>query len=225
MRDRNELHVPGSSRKKICGYLQLQHVLRKGCWSHAVNYPMYRKRSLFYCPLSQTCLLFPPLDRHLHMEQDLLHLRDDLLHAWVYAANPVFTQGLGWCPENSGNILIDNDSTENAVSTVVGCVVRTCLNCDTHGNFVSCNYGDLSTTKFQLLLGKPMGTTFADDFDKFIAQLEKIQGGIASTQIHENFIVVERHDKVLHFTQCVFKKRVSTLAQSIACSFSPQLFG
>jgi hypothetical protein len=152
------------------------------------------------------------------MDRDLPCLHAELLRAKAYAANPAFAQGLGWRPENSGNVLVDNDSAENAVTTVVGRVLETRLNCDAHGNYVSGRYGDLSTAKFHLLLGKPTGTPFADDFEKFIQHFEKIQENIASTQDHQNFIVPDRQAKVLRFTQRVFEERVSILAVTHVCS-------
>lgn len=68
-------------------------------------------------------------------------------------------------------------------------------------------YGTLDTAKFHLLLGKPTGTPFADDFDKGLGTFDKIQADIASTQNRVNFMVVDGKEKGLRFTRAVFNKK------------------
>ena len=141
------------------------------------------------------------------MEHDLVSYRSDLLLSPLYTASPGFLPSLGWHAEKTGHALVIKKTGENTVASVVGQVQERRLDCGPAGNFQKGRYGGLETAKFHLLLGKPMGTPFTDDFDKTLATFNKIQTDIASTQNHVNFLIVDGRDKQLRFTRNAFNKR------------------
>lgn len=69
---------------------------------------------------------------------------------------------------------------------VVGCVLEHRLYCAPNSNYLvsdsESKFGNLSTAKFQLQLGRPIGTVFAMDFDKVLENAAKVQVQVASTQ-------------------------------------------
>ena len=141
------------------------------------------------------------------MEHNLVSYRSNLLLSPLYTASPGFLPSLGWHSEKTGHALVIKKTGENAVASVVGRVQERRLDCGPIGNFQKGRYGGLQTAKFHLLLGKPTGTPFADDFEKALTTFNKIQTDIASTQNRVNFLVVDGHDKHLRFTRNVFDKR------------------
>ena len=145
------------------------------------------------------------------MEHDLPAYRSNVLQYPSYCAFPGFLSSLGWRTEKSGDVMVNKTSNENAVMTVIGRISERRLDCGPTGNFVKGKFGGLETAKFHCLLDKPVGTPFADDFDKGVANLEKAQGNIASTRNRNHFILVNGQEKKLRFTRHVFEKRERTL--------------
>ncbi|KAH9012073.1 hypothetical protein EDB85DRAFT_1900564 [Lactarius pseudohatsudake] len=74
-----------------------------------------------------------------------------------------------------GNVLVDPKKRGNAVTSVVGHVLPSHLDCGPRGNFSNLGFGSLQTSKFQLHIGKLFGTVFAADFDKALANFMTIQ--------------------------------------------------
>ncbi|KAH9055121.1 hypothetical protein EDB83DRAFT_2225435, partial [Lactarius deliciosus] len=95
------------------------------------------------------------------------------------------------------------------VASVVGRVLPTHLDCGPRGNFSNQGFGSLQTSKFQLHIGKPLGTVFAADFDKAVANFTTIQRLKASTGKSVNFIVFDANDTNLRFARNVYEKRVA----------------
>ena len=92
--------------------------------------------------------------------------------------------------------------------SLVGRILERRLDCGPTGCFQKGKYVGLETAKFHLLLGKSIGTPFAEDFDETtrIELFSKIQNNIASTQNHQNFLIVEGQEKQIRFTRRVFEK-------------------
>lgn len=146
------------------------------------------------------------------MAHNLVQYRAQLLLSRFYGASPVFIQGIGWRPEKTGHVLVDERShwRSNIVVAVVGRVLDYRLHCGPNGNHVdNPMYGSLATAKFELQLEKPYGTPFAADYDTVLGNLGKLQAQVASTPGWQNLIVIDERDKKLRFTQNVFEKRVS----------------
>jgi hypothetical protein len=146
------------------------------------------------------------------MEHNLPLYRSKLLLSDSYAARPSFLPTLTWGSEKVGHVLITQETGVTAILSVVGRVLEKGLDCSPRGTFFHKGlYGGLETAKFRLYLGKPTGTLFADDFDKTIAGLRKVQDEIASTLKHLNFIVIDGQETQLRFTRNVFEEREHTL--------------
>ncbi|KAH9018881.1 hypothetical protein EDB85DRAFT_1896964 [Lactarius pseudohatsudake] len=77
--------------------------------------------------------------------------------------------------DHYGNVLVDPKKRGNAVTSVVGRVLPSHLDCGPRGNFSNLGFGSLQTSKFQLHIGKLFGTVFAADFDKALANFMTIQ--------------------------------------------------
>lgn len=154
------------------------------------------------------------------MEHDLPLYRDDVLKFPSYGASPGFLPSLGWRTEKSGDILVNKTSDENAVVCVIGRVSERRLDCGPTGNFVKGKFGGLETAKFHCLLEKPVGTPFAEDFDKSLANLDKVQATIASTRNRNHFILVDGQQKKMRFTRYVFEKRERTLQGLLSTFFA-----
>ena len=85
------------------------------------------------------------------------------------------------------------------------------LCCDPNGNYLEPNspWGSLATAKFQVQLGRPIGTMFASDYDKVIENMERLQQQVAVSNDRQNFIVPDGGNKNLRFTRKIFEQRVS----------------
>lgn len=143
------------------------------------------------------------------MEHDLQTYRANLLRTPSYCASSVFLSGVGWQVEGSGKVLVDKISTANTVAIVVGRVSNQRFLVSANGTYGNgTKFGDLSKSKFLSLIGKPDDTPFANDFDKFLEYLGRIQNQTASTPNRFNFIVTEGREKFLRFTRNIFEKRV-----------------
>lgn len=142
------------------------------------------------------------------MEHNLPQNRSQLLRSDSYAAIPGFLSTLRWHPDRTGHVLA-RKTGDIAIVSVVGRVLEKKLDCGPQGNFFhKGRYGGLEkTTKFRLYLGKPTDTPFAEDFDKTIAGLRKVQDEIAFTQEHPNLIEVDGQETHLRFTRNVFEQR------------------
>ncbi|KAN0130933.1 hypothetical protein V8E53_011311 [Lactarius tabidus] len=141
------------------------------------------------------------------MQHNLSRYRDQLLTVDCHGASKTFTSSVSWLPQRTGNILVDLKTNQNAVISVVGCVLDNRLDCSSLGNHGKRPPAKFPTAKFHLLLGKPTKTIFADDFDIMMKNLENIQDNIGSTKNHQNLVVCERGDHALRFTRSVFETR------------------
>lgn len=146
------------------------------------------------------------------MEDNLAAYRNLLLQNKFYCAGPVFTQNVRWQYEKNGHVLVDNTSHSDIVAAIVARVLDHRLCCDPNGNYLEPNspWGSLSTAKFQLQLGRPIGTVFASDYDTIIENMERLQGKVAVTSDRRNFIIPDTGNKNLRFTRKIFKQRVRT---------------
>ena len=149
--------------------------------------------------------------RPLFMEHDLVPRRTRLLKSNSYVASPGCKTSVTWYKQKAGHVLIDPESRTNAVLAVVGKVLESRLDCDGHGNFRKRVFQDgvemLDKAKYQLLLGKPNDTPFADDFDVAIDTLSAMQANTAIGVDRQNLIIRERQEKSLRFTREIFEPR------------------
>lgn len=157
--------------------------------------------------------IHPPCTPTSTMEHNLAQYRAQLLLSRFYGASPEFLQGIGWQPEITGHVLVDERShwRDTLVIAVVGRVTDQQLNCGPSGNYISPLYGSLAKAKFQLQLRKPYGTPFETDFDTVLNNLGKLQAEVASTSDWHNLVITDGRDKNLRFARNVFEKRVSKL--------------
>lgn len=144
------------------------------------------------------------------MHDTLTPHRTQLLQSKFYAAGPVFVESARWQYENNGHVLVDVSGGGNVVGAIVGRVLEHRLWCGPNGNYldVDSEYVSLATSKFQLQLGKPIGTPFALDYDKALENVGIIQAQVASTNDRRNFIVSDGKNRNLRFSRKVFDKRV-----------------
>ncbi|KAN0137727.1 hypothetical protein V8E53_004483 [Lactarius tabidus] len=148
---------------------------------------------------------FPNFDYD--MEHDLSPYRDNLVNVPYYASNDALDSSVSWLAQRTGDILINTDTNQNAVLSVVGRVLDNRLDCTPLGNIGNRAMDKLPSAKYQLLLGQPSKTVFADDFKPAIENLQKIEKKIGSTKNFQHMIVNERNDHVLRFTRAVFEPR------------------
>ncbi|KAH9007949.1 hypothetical protein EDB83DRAFT_2203302, partial [Lactarius deliciosus] len=104
-----------------------------------------------------------------------------------YVGSPGLSPTICWEQAKSGNILSDKAEKTDAVMSIVGHALENRMNCTPHGNFNQM-YSPLETAKFQLQLGKPVGTPFEQDFEKVFDIFTKIQGQAASMQDRRYFL-------------------------------------
>ena len=148
------------------------------------------------------------------MEHDLNPRRTRLLNSNSYVASAGCKKNVVWYSEKAGHVLIESDTKKNAVLAIVGKVEENRLDCDGHGNFrkrifqTGCE--TLDKAKYQLMLGKPMDTLFADDFDIVVDTVSSLQGNIAEGGTRENFILKECQERFLRFTRGIFEPRNQT---------------
>lgn len=148
------------------------------------------------------------------MVQNLETLRSHLMLMATYAASPGFLNAIGWQVENLGHVVVNKESNEDSVITVVGKMSDFCLLVGPQGNFSSDEFGDLSTAKYLFHLEKAKNTPFEEDFEKALQNFEKVQSQVAGSANRVNFIASDAQSRMLRFMRNVFEKRVS------ACSFS-----
>ncbi|KAN0138719.1 hypothetical protein V8E53_003707, partial [Lactarius tabidus] len=141
------------------------------------------------------------------MEHDLSHYRDNLVTVPCYAANNALYSSVSWLAQRTGDILINTESNQNTVISVVGCVLDNRLDCTAIGNLGNRAVDKLPTTKYHLLLAKPTDTIFLDDFHTAIENLEKVEKKIGSTKNFQNLIVDDCDGRILRFTCPVFETR------------------
>ncbi|KAI9428385.1 hypothetical protein H4582DRAFT_1782341, partial [Lactarius indigo] len=77
------------------------------------------------------------------------------------------------------------------VVAAVGRVLPTQLDCGPEGNYTiqDTGFGSLKASKFQLQIGKPVGTCFEDDYDAIVNALLKLQDRTAFTPRRRNLLV------------------------------------
>ena len=145
------------------------------------------------------------------MEHDLNAYRNILLQNKFYAAGPIFTKNVRWQYEKNGHVLVDNTTHSDLVAAIVARVLDHRLCCDPNGNYLEPNspWGSLATAKFQVQLGRPIGTVFASDYNKVIENMERLQQQVAVSNDRRNFIVPDGGNKNLRFTRKIFEQRVS----------------
>ena len=141
------------------------------------------------------------------MEHNLVHYREQLLKENCYAAAYSFRHSFSWLSQRTGDILIEDKSKQNAIISVVARVLDNHLDCTAVGNLGNRPPDKLPSVKFQILLGKPTGTVFADDFATVLDNLEQISNDTTPGEKKENLIVTERGVNVLRFTRPVFERR------------------
>ena len=147
------------------------------------------------------------------MEHNLAHVRSQLLQSKLYAASPMFLQGVGWqadpLAQYGGNVLVDKASGNPAIVSVVGRVQPQRLFVGGNGNFLSRRFGDLATAKFQMNIARTGDKSFDKDFDQVLDKMGKIERQVAESAKRENFIMFESGEKVLRVSRAVFQRRVS----------------
>ncbi|KAH9022185.1 hypothetical protein EDB85DRAFT_1840872, partial [Lactarius pseudohatsudake] len=133
-----------------------------------------------------------------------------LVQSKLYVGSPALLPLVCWEQGKASNVLSDKMDKTDVVMLIVGRALGNWMNCDPHGNF-TWKYGSLETTKFQVQLGKLVGTPFEKDFEKMFEMFTKIQGQAAATQDHRYFLVIEAGNRNLHFAEPVFDKRGTTV--------------
>jgi hypothetical protein len=141
------------------------------------------------------------------MQHDLSHYRDGLLTVHCYCPNNAINSSVSWLAQRNGDILINPDTKQNAVLSVVGRVLDNHLDCSVLGNHGNRPAEKLPSVKYHLLLGKPTDTVFADNFETTLDNLSQIEKKMASSAKYENLIVYERGVRVLRFMCSVFETR------------------
>lgn len=132
----------------------------------------------------------------------------NLLLTDTYGASPGFLSAISWEVENSGHIIVSKESSADTIITVVSHIIDHHFFVKLNGNYLSDEFGDLSTVKFLCHLAKLNDTPFEEDFDKTLQNLEKVQVQVAGSPNCVNFIVVNRQTCNLHFTRNIFEKWV-----------------
>ena len=150
------------------------------------------------------------------MQRSLAAHRAQLLQSKNYVPTLHFLQQIRWQYEEAGHVLVDSSSGSNVVAVVVARVLEHYLCCEPNGNYLNSDstFVTLATAKFQLQLGRPIGTVFAINYDKFLENVAKIQAQIASTQDRRNFIIVDRPNRNLRFARKIFQKWVRSFFAS-----------
>lgn len=149
------------------------------------------------------------------MDHDLTIPRAKLLKSKAYTANNHCCSAFLWHSQKNGDILIDKLSNANAVLAVVGEVLENRLDCSPSGNYHERKGQTLEKSKFELLLGKPMKTPFADDFDTTIKNLTSFQNLIAVWPDRENLICFDKRQRSLRFTREIFEERRPAVAGTL----------
>lgn len=151
------------------------------------------------------------------MHDSFAAYRFHLLQSNTYVPNPLFLQNVRWQYEDAGHVLVDTATSSNMVAVVVGRVLEHRLYCGPNGNYLDSDskFGTLATAKFQLQLGRPIGSVFAMDYDKVLESVAKVQAQVASTQDRRNFIVTDGGIRNLRFARKIFEKRVCTPITSL----------
>ena len=146
------------------------------------------------------------------MHNSLAAYRSQLFQSKCYVPSPHFLQSVRWQYEDASHVLVDASTSSNFVAVVVGRVLEHRLYCGPNGNYLvsdsESKFGNLSTAKFQLQLGRPIGTVFAVDFDKVLENSAKVQAQVASTQDRRNFLITDGGIRNLRFARKIFEKRV-----------------
>ncbi|KAI9445341.1 hypothetical protein H4582DRAFT_2053392 [Lactarius indigo] len=90
-----------------------------------------------------------------------------------------------------GKVLVDNTTRGIVVVAAVGRVLPTQLDCGPEGNYTiqDTGFGLLKASKFQLQIGKPVGTCFEDNYDAIVNTLLKLQDRTAFTPRRRNLLV------------------------------------
>lgn len=98
------------------------------------------------------------------MDHNLLPWHLQLLNLDSYVATSCFLNDFIWYLQKTGHIVIEKHSKKNAILTVVGTVLDNHFDCEGHSNFRNWTFESMQKAKYQLLLGEPTDTPFANDF-------------------------------------------------------------
>ncbi|KAH7916958.1 hypothetical protein BV22DRAFT_966752, partial [Leucogyrophana mollusca] len=101
-----------------------------------------------------------------------------------YVAAAIVMANTTWKKTGTGNVLITKADQTDFIGITVGRVLEFKLNCQPNGNYLNLDYGSLEDAKFQFHLGRPLEAAFADDFDRAVEHLEKLQDKAASSPNH-----------------------------------------
>ena len=144
------------------------------------------------------------------MQGSLATYRAQLLQSKNYVPAPHFLQQVQWQYEEAGHVLVDTLSGSNVVAVIIACVLEHYLCCGPNGNYLDLEsmFVTLVSAKFQLQLGRPIGTVFAIDYNKVLENIANIQAQIASTQDCHNFIIMDSPNWNLRFARKIFQKCV-----------------
>ena len=143
------------------------------------------------------------------MEHNLNPCHTHLLNSNSYVASSGCKNFVAWYMEKVGHVLIEPDTKKNAVLAIVGKVLENCLDCNRHGNFRKQNFQSgcktMDKAKYQVMLGKPDNTPFADNFNIAVDTLATLQDKIAHGPDCKNLIIKEQQVRMLCFMRGIFK--------------------
>ena len=112
---------------------------------------------------------------------------DKLRRLRVYVASAAILSSVGWKQAASGHLLVDKPASNEIALICVGKVLDHKLMVGPSGNY-NPQYDPLFKAKFMFHLVRPDEPAWADDWDKSIAMLEKIQASVASTKVRKNML-------------------------------------
>ncbi|KAH9033805.1 hypothetical protein EDB85DRAFT_1950047 [Lactarius pseudohatsudake] len=148
------------------------------------------------------------------MTHDLKEYHSRLNSSKMYVAKASFLQDFEWQSRGGGHVFAEPFTRVPAVGSIVGRVLDFRFACGPSGNFRVSEYAKMEKAKYQLFLGKPFQTEFADDFDKVVPNLETAQKNRASTADRRYLIYADRDEKNIRFAENVFVKRPSKINTS-----------
>jgi hypothetical protein len=135
--------------------------------------------------------------------------REKNMQMSAYTPTGSFLSVVAWKRQNAANNLVYKSTGEETVCVAIGIAVDYRLNCGPSGSFNPGFETPLQKSKFQFTLGRPDNTVFANDYDKTVANLRKVQQVIASTVSQKNLIIEEnRNEANLRFSVPMFAEKV-----------------
>jgi hypothetical protein len=158
---------------------------------------------------------FPPKDM-----SDLNEVREHILRVPSYIGNPTFLASIGWKRDQTAHLLVDRKNGQPLTAVIVGEILHDRLCCGPIGNFTDRGSftKPLKDTKNTFVLGPPLGTPFAQDFNQATEAIKSIQETISTTNDNRNFLELTPHDKVIRFATSAWEKRVRKTYSSLSTS-------